>query len=105
MAASQRTQRSGPAGLVAVAHASALAGSERFRAAHSPQLVVTVGSRTPAAASWPLINAADIHIHAEPQRTTDWPDPTRTAICVLGSVPAPPPTRRFRSPASGSTAG
>lgn len=78
------------AGLVAVAHASALAGSERFRAVHSPELVVTVGKVGLSRGLMALIKAADIHIHAEPQRTTDWPDPTRTAICVLGSVPAPP---------------
>lgn len=31
-----------------------------------------------------------MHLHAETQRTGSWPDPTRTAGAVLGSVPAPP---------------
>ena len=37
-----------------------------------------------------MIREAGLHIHAEPQRITDWPDPTRTAAAVLASVPAPP---------------
>ncbi len=37
-----------------------------------------------------MIREAGLHIHAEPQRITDWPDPTRTAAAVLAAVPAPP---------------
>lgn len=78
------------AGLVALAHASLLTSSDRFRASHTPDLVVTVGKVGLSRGISSLIASARTHIHAEPQRTTEWPDPTRTAICVLGSVPAPP---------------
>lgn len=78
------------AGANALAHASVLAADPGFRAAHKPELVVTVGKVGLSRGILELIRAADLHLHAEPQRTTDWPDPTRTAIAVLASVPAPP---------------
>jgi 2-succinyl-5-enolpyruvyl-6-hydroxy-3-cyclohexene-1-carboxylate synthase len=78
------------AGSVALSHASLLTSSEGFRNSHTPEVVITVGKVGLSRGIAQLISAADTHIHAEPQRTTDWPDPTRTAISVLGSVPAPP---------------
>lgn len=78
------------AGANALAHASVLAADPGFRAAHTPELVVTVGKVGLSRGILELIRAAGLHLHAEPQRTTDWPDPTRTAIAVLASVPAPP---------------
>ena len=77
------------AGLVAVAHASALAGSERFRAAHSPQLVVSGQGRTQPRPHGP--DQCRRHPHSRRAAADDrLAGPTRTAICVLGSVPAPP---------------
>ena len=78
------------AGTVALAHASLLSASEAFRAAHRPELVVTVGKVGLSRGLLSLVREAAVHLHAEPQRTMDWPDPTRTAIAVLASVPAPP---------------
>ena len=78
------------AGSVALAHASLLTASDAFRADHTPDVVVTVGKVGLSRGLLSLITEADVHIHSEPQRTTEWPDPTRTAIAVLGSVPAPP---------------
>lgn len=78
------------AGSVALAHASLLTSSETFRAAHVPEVVVTVGKVGLSRGILALVREAEVHIHSEPQRTLDWPDPTRTAVCVLGSVPAPP---------------
>ncbi len=78
------------AGLVALAHASLLTSDAGFREAHIPELVVTVGKVGLNRGLLALVRAARVHIHAEPHRVNDWPDPTRTAIAVLGSVPAPP---------------
>lgn len=78
------------AGANALAHAGLLAADPRFRAAHKPDLVLTIGKVGLSRGILELVRSADVHLHAEPQRTTDWPDPTRTACCVLASVPAPP---------------
>jgi 2-succinyl-5-enolpyruvyl-6-hydroxy-3-cyclohexene-1-carboxylate synthase len=78
------------AGSNALAHASLLASVEGFREAHQPEFVLTVGKVGLSRGVLALIRQAQSHIHAEPQRTLDWPDPTRTALAVLGSVPAPP---------------
>lgn len=78
------------AGSVALAHASLLTASPAFRASHQPDLVLTVGKFGLSRGLVELTREAGVHIHAEPQRSLDWPDPTRTAIAVLGSVPAPP---------------
>lgn len=78
------------AGAVALAHASLLAADPRFRAEHRPDLVVTVGKVGLSRGILALVREARTHVHAEPQRTLDWPDPTRSAVAVLGSVPAPP---------------
>lgn len=78
------------AGSVALAHASLFTANPQFRAAHVPDLVVTVGKVGLSRGLLALTREAAVHIHAEPMRTSDWPDPTRTAIAVLGSVPAPP---------------
>jgi len=77
-------------GTNALAHASLLCTSPEFRGAHRPELVVTVGKVGLSRGVLALIREADLHIHSEPQRTTDWPDPTRSAGAVLASVPAPP---------------
>jgi 2-succinyl-5-enolpyruvyl-6-hydroxy-3-cyclohexene-1-carboxylate synthase len=78
------------AGSVAVAHAGLLAGDPAFRKAHRPDVVVTVGKVGLSRGVLALISESGLHVHAEPQRTLDWPDPTRTATAVLASVPAPP---------------
>lgn len=78
------------AGTVALAHASLLAADPGFRAEHRPDLVVTVGKVGLSRGILALVREARAHVHAEPQRTLDWPDPTRSAVAVLGSVPAPP---------------
>jgi 2-succinyl-5-enolpyruvyl-6-hydroxy-3-cyclohexene-1-carboxylate synthase len=78
------------AGLVALAHASLLTADPAFQAAHVPEVVVTVGKVGLSRGLLALVRKARVHLHAEPQRVQDWPDPTRTAIAVLGSVPAPP---------------
>lgn len=78
------------AGSVALAHASLFTANPAFRAAHVPDLVVTVGKVGLSRGLLAITREAAVHIHAEPLRAMDWPDPTRTAIAVLGSVPAPP---------------
>ncbi len=78
------------AGSNALAHASLLTAVPAFRETHMPDLVVTVGKVGLSRGIMAMIRGAGLHIHAEPQRTTDWPDPTRTAAAVLASVPGPP---------------
>lgn len=78
------------AGSVALAHAALLLESSRFRATHQPELVVTIGKVGLTRGVLAAVAGATHHLHAEPQRTAFWPDPTRTATCVLGAVPGPP---------------
>ena len=78
------------AGSNALAHASLLSAQPAFRESHRADLVVTVGKVGLSRGVLAMIREAALHIHAEPQRITDWPDPTRTAAAVLASVPAPP---------------
>lgn len=78
------------AGKFTLAHLSLLTSNPRFLDDHIPDIVVTVGKVGLSRGVLALTRGAGIHIHAEPQRTQMWPDPTRTAIAVLGSVPAPP---------------
>jgi 2-succinyl-5-enolpyruvyl-6-hydroxy-3-cyclohexene-1-carboxylate synthase len=78
------------AGKYTLAHFSLLAGDPQFLAAHMPEIVVTVGKVGLSRGVLAAVRGAAIHLHAETQRTAMWPDPTRTAGAVLGSVPAPP---------------
>ena len=78
------------AGSVALAHASLFTANPQFRADHVPDLVLTVGKVGLSRGMLALTREAAVHLHAEPLRVADWPDPTRTAVAVLGSVPAPP---------------
>jgi len=78
------------AGTNALAHASLLSAVPAFRDSHRADLVVTVGKVGLSRGVLALVREARLHIHAEPQRIGDWPDPTRTAAAVLASVPAPP---------------
>ncbi len=77
-------------GKYTLAHFSLLAGDPSFLAAHAAEIVVTVGKVGLSRGVLAAVRAASIHLHAETQRTATWPDPTRTAGAVLGSVPAPP---------------
>lgn len=77
-------------GTYTLAHLGLLAGDPQFLVAHAPEIVVTVGKVGLSRGVLAAVRAAGIHLHAETQRTAAWPDPTRTAGAVLGSVPAPP---------------
>lgn len=78
------------AGKYTLAHFSLLTAAPGFVAQHVPDLVITVGKVGLSRGVMSTIRAAGLHLHAETQRTGRWPDPTRTAAAVLGSVPAPP---------------
>jgi 2-succinyl-5-enolpyruvyl-6-hydroxy-3-cyclohexene-1-carboxylate synthase len=77
-------------GKYTLAHFTVLAGDPAFLASHLPEIVITVGKVGLSRGVLASVRAASIHLHAETQRTASWPDPTRTAGAVLGSVPAPP---------------
>lgn len=77
-------------GKYTLAHFSLLTSSPEFVAAHTPDLVVTIGKVGLDRGVMAMIRSAHLHLHAETQRTMDWPDPTRTAAAVLASVPGPP---------------
>jgi 2-succinyl-5-enolpyruvyl-6-hydroxy-3-cyclohexene-1-carboxylate synthase len=78
------------AGKYTLAHFSLLTSSDAFTSSHRPDVVITVGKVGLSRGVMAMIRSAKTHLHAETQRTANWPDPTRTASAVLGSVPAPP---------------
>lgn len=78
------------AGKFTLAHFSLLTSTPAFVAAHTPDVVVTVGKVGLSRGVLQTVRNARLHLHAEPQRMATWPDPTRSASVVLGSVPAPP---------------
>ena len=78
------------AGKYTLAHLSLLTSSDAFLANHAPDVVITIGKVGLSRGVMAVVKAARTHLHAETQRTATWPDPTRTASAVLGSVPAPP---------------
>ncbi len=77
-------------GKFTLAHFSMLTDNPDFVTAHTPDLVITVGKVGLSRGELAIVRNAGQHLHAEPSRTMNWPDPTRTAAAVLGSVPAPP---------------
>lgn len=77
-------------GKYTLAHFTLLAGDPAFLDAHTPEVVVTIGKIGLSRGVLAAVRSAPVHLHAETQRTGSWPDPTRTAGAVLGSVPAPP---------------
>jgi 2-succinyl-5-enolpyruvyl-6-hydroxy-3-cyclohexene-1-carboxylate synthase len=77
-------------GKFTLAHFSLLTADPDYITAHNPDIVVTVGKIGLSRGVLATVRAATTHLHAETQRTAMWPDPTRSAMAVLGSVPAPP---------------
>ena len=73
----------------AVAHGPLLAGVASWRAAHQPDVVVTVGRVGLTRSVNALIDAADLHIAVDPRPARTPLDPLRSADLVASAVPAP----------------
>ncbi len=69
-------------------HGALIVADADFAAAHSPDLVVTVGRVGLSRAVLRMIASAPLHIAVDAQ--SQWSDPTRSADIVIAGVPLPP---------------
>jgi len=71
-----------------LAHGPLVCDDDAFRAAHRPEIVLTVGRVGLYRSILQLVSAAAMHIAVD--TSSQWSDPTRSADLVLASVPLPP---------------
>jgi len=71
-----------------LAHGPLVCDDDAFRAAHAPEIVLTVGRVGLYRSILQLVSAAAMHVAVD--TSSQWSDPTRSADLVLASVPLPP---------------